>query len=83
MKPNAPAHLGCALTRTKLDALIHQSQLSNGIRGDMVALACARCKGPVICAYLSIAGEIVIECAECRRPVCRIKVHDPAAITRN
>lgn len=76
MKPTPPVNLGLALTRPKLDALIRQTQLKNNIRGDFVAVYGKCHKGPVICSYLPCAGEIVIECAECGQPVCRIKVHD-------
>ncbi len=81
MKPNrekppaAGPNLGAPQGVRSLSALVEQAKRAGRTTTDLIVLH-PRCHpgAPVIATYWASAGALVLECCECREPVCQIAV---------
>lgn len=73
--PADPARLGAPLGVRALARLVADCKRAGRITGNLIVLE-PKChpSAPVIASYWADAGAVVLECAECRAPVCSIAV---------
>lgn len=73
--PADPARLGAPMGVRALSRLVADCKRAGVITSNLVVLE-PKChpSSPVIASYWYDAGAVVLECAECRDPVCSIAV---------
>ena len=74
-QPTKKPRLGAPMGVRALSRLVNDCKRAGRITSNLIVLE-PKChpSSPVIASYWADAGAVVLECAECRAPVCSIAV---------